>query len=87
MTHVAQTFVSEHVSFSAWCLSTSSRTGMSDPHGLCCYYFSTSRTFSIPSISFYFTSITSRMLVGTARPTNAASMGNSRWPRSINTQS
>ncbi len=41
-------------------------------------YFSMSRTFSVPSISFNFTSITSFMVVCTVRPTNAASIGNSR---------
>jgi hypothetical protein len=41
-------------------------------------YFSMSRTFSVPSISFNFTSMTSFMVVCTVRPTKAASIGNSR---------
>src|ERR1700686_4348267 len=37
MAHVARTFISEHVCLNAVRSSTSGRTGMSDPHGLCCY--------------------------------------------------
>src|ERR1039458_5260054 len=48
---------------------------------------STNRTFSIPSISCNFTSMISRSVVCTLRPTNLASIGNSRWPRSISTSS
>jgi hypothetical protein len=61
--------------------------------GCCCArlaqsaHLSMRRTFSVPSISFSFTSITSFIVVCTVRPTNAASIGNSRWPRSIRTQS
>jgi hypothetical protein len=49
--------------------------------------FSTSRTFSAPSTSRNWTSIISRCVVCTFRPTKVASTGNSRCPRSISTQS
>ena len=42
------------------------------------YVFSISRTFSIPSVSMNFTSITSFMVVATVRPTKSAAIGNSR---------
>ena len=42
------------------------------------YVFSISRTFSIPSVSVNFTSITSFMVVATVRPTKSAAIGNSR---------
>src|SRR5580704_471515 len=47
---------------------------------------STSMTRSSPSISFSRTSTISESLVSTVRPTKEASIGISRWPRSINTQ-
>ena len=50
-------------------------------------YRSISRTFSASSISVNFTSMTSFIVVCTLRPTNVASTGISRCPRSINTQS
>src|SRR5438876_9305083 len=42
------------------------------------YVFSISRTFSIPSVSVNFTSITSFMVVATVRLTKSAAIGNSR---------
>src|ERR1035437_591872 len=51
----------------------------------CC--FSMSRTFSASSTSRSLTSIISFSVVCTVRPMKAASIGNSRWPRSINTHS
>src|ERR1039458_3933846 len=49
--------------------------------------FSTSITFSTPSTSWNFTSMISMSVVCTTRPTNLASMGSSRWPRSMSTRS
>src|SRR2546430_2560103 len=49
--------------------------------------FSTSKTFSLWSVSRNWTSMISCRVVCTLRPTNVASTGNSRWPRSISTQS
>ena len=48
---------------------------------------STRRTFSMSSISWNFTSMISSSLVCTVRPTYFASMGSSRWPRSMRTSS
>src|SRR5215472_12156422 len=48
---------------------------------------STSSTFSMLSISWNFTSMISASEVCTVRPTNLASMGSSRCPRSIRTKS
>src|ERR1700684_116465 len=48
---------------------------------------STRTTRSSSSISFKRTSTISVSLVSTARPTKDASMGISRWPRSISTHS
>ena len=48
---------------------------------------STISTFSAPSVSWSLTSMISWSVVCTLRPTNPASMGSSRWPRSMSTSS
>ena len=49
--------------------------------------FSTRSTFSVASISWNLTSMISASEVCTTRPMKRASMGSSRWPRSISTSS